>query len=53
MAVVTTEQKLVVVRGERQMTLTWNDLKDYRGQRAQRGRLLPRGWRTVDRLEVE
>ena len=32
---------------------TWRDLKDYRGQRAQRGSVLPRGWRTVDSLETE
>jgi topoisomerase-4 subunit A len=53
LAVVTVEQKLVVVSGERRMTLSRGELDDYRGQRAQRGGLLPRGWRKVDRLEVE
>jgi topoisomerase-4 subunit A len=53
LAVVTAEQKLVVVSGERRMTLSAAELDDYRGQRAQRGGLLPRGWRKVDRLEVE
>ena len=53
LAVVTVEQKLVIVSGERRMTLNRGELDDYRGQRAQRGGLLPRGWRKVDRLEVE
>ena len=53
LAVVTVEQKLVIVSGERRMTLSRGELDDYRGQRAQRGGLLPRGWRKVDRLEVE
>jgi hypothetical protein len=34
------------------MTLSWGDLKDYRGARAQRGAVLPRGWRRVTRLEA-
>jgi len=53
LAVVTAEQRLVIVSGERRMTLNRGELDDYRGQRAQRGGLLPRGWRKVDRLEVE
>jgi len=32
------------------MTLTPADLRDYGGARAQRGALLPRGWRTVERI---
>ncbi len=39
--------------GDRKMTLKYAELKDYRGERAQRGGVLPRGWRKVDRLEVE
>jgi topoisomerase-4 subunit A len=35
------------------MTLSWNDLKDYRGERAQRGSVLPRGWRNVEVLETD
>jgi len=53
MAVVAKDKSLVVRSGERKMTLSWSDLKDYRGQRAQRGSVLPRGWRTVDVLETE
>jgi topoisomerase-4 subunit A len=43
-------QSLAVYSGERQMTLSPADLKDYRGARAQRGAMLPRGWRTVEHL---
>jgi topoisomerase-4 subunit A len=52
-AVVAPEQNLIVRSGERKMTIKFADLKDYRGERAQRGAVLPRGWRKVDRLEVE
>src|SRR5262245_42717813 len=51
-AIVAPEQSLVVHSGERKMTLKFAELKDYRGERAQRGAVLPRGWRTVERLEV-
>jgi topoisomerase-4 subunit A len=54
MAVVPKDKSLIVRSGDRKpMVLTWSDLKDYRGQRAQRGSVLPRGWRTVDSLEIE
>jgi topoisomerase-4 subunit A len=53
MTVVPKDKSLVVRSGDRKMTLSWSDLKDYRGQRAQRGSVLPRGWRTVDVLETE
>jgi topoisomerase-4 subunit A len=51
-AVVAPGGKLFVHAGERKMTLEWADLKPYRGERAQRGALLPRGWRGVTRLEA-
>jgi topoisomerase-4 subunit A len=51
-AVVAPGGKLVVHTGERKMTLEWADLKPYRGERAQRGAVLPRGWRGVTRLEA-
>jgi topoisomerase-4 subunit A len=44
-------QSLRVWSGERQMTLSPSDLKSYQGERAQRGAVLPRGWRKVDRVE--
>jgi topoisomerase-4 subunit A len=34
------------------MSLSWSDLKEYLGARAQRGAVLPRGWRQVSRLEA-
>jgi topoisomerase IV subunit A len=52
-AVVAPEQNLVVRSGDRKMTIKFADLKEYRGERAQRGAVLPRGWRKVDRLDVE
>ncbi len=52
-AVVPEGGKLLVSCGERRMTLAWKDLDTYRGERGQRGALLPRGWRKVDRLDVE
>ena len=53
MTVVAKDKSLVVRSGDRKMTIEWKDLKDYRGQRAQRGSVLPRGWRGVDVLETE
>jgi len=52
-AVVAPAQSLIVQSGERKMTLKFAELKDYKGERAQRGAVLPRGWRKVDRLDVE
>ena len=34
------------------MTVKWNDIDDYYGDRALRGSLLPKGWRKVERLAV-
>jgi len=52
-AVVPPKGSLLLWAGEKQKTLEWGDLKAYRGQRAQRGAVLPRGWpRKVDRLET-
>jgi topoisomerase-4 subunit A len=45
-------QKLVVWCGERSMTLSWKELEPHRGARAQRGAMLSRNYRKVDRLEV-
>ena len=53
LAIVAPEQNLLVWSGDRKMTLKFSELKEYRGERAQRGAVLPRGWRKVDRLEVE
>ena len=51
-AVVPPDRSLVIWTGDRKMTLSFADLKDYRGERAQRGSVLPRGWRGVTRLET-
>ena len=50
-AVVAPKGKLIIRAGEKQKVLEWGELKEYRGQRAQRGSVLTRGWRQVDRLE--
>jgi topoisomerase-4 subunit A len=52
-AIVPADGKLAVWCGERRMTLSARDLEAYRGERGQRGALLPRGWRKVERLEAE
>jgi len=46
------DRKLIVLSGERRMTLSFAELDPYRGARGQRGAMLPRGWRKVDRLEA-
>jgi topoisomerase-4 subunit A len=51
-ATMTSGQKLVVWCGDRSMTLNWNELSGHRGERAQRGAVLSRNYRKVDRLEV-
>lgn len=51
-AVVPPQGSLVLWAGEKQKVLEWAELKHYRGQRAQRGAVLPRGWpRQIERLE--
>ncbi len=50
-AVLRPGQDLLVWSGERRMTLAAAELEPYRGERAQRGAVLPRGWRKVDRIE--
>jgi topoisomerase IV subunit A len=42
---------LVLWSEDKSKTLEWSDLKEYIGERAQRGAVLPRGWRKVDRIE--
>ena len=51
-AVLGERDKLVVHAGARYTTLRLKDIGNYVGQRAQRGRLLPRGFQKVDRLGV-
>ena len=49
-AVVPEDGNLQVHTGTRVMTIKWNDLDGYYGDRALRGSLLPQGWRKVERL---
>jgi len=49
-AVVPEDGDLQVYSGKRVMTIKWNDTDDYYGERALRGRFLPKGWRKVERL---
>ena len=48
--VVPEDGNLEVFTATRKMTIKWDDLDDYYGDRALRGSLLPKGWRKVERL---
>ena len=54
-AVVPPKANLLIYSGDsKPKVLEWSELKPYRGERAQRGSVLPRGWpRKVTRLGVE
>ena len=52
-AVVTPGARLRILCGERAMTLGYAELADYRGERAQRGAMLPKNYRRVTGLELE
>jgi len=45
-------QDCLVWAGQRYLRLSWADTENYWGERAQRGGLLPRGYRKVDRLTL-
>jgi len=49
-AVVPEDGNLQIHTGTRMMTLKWDDLDHYYGERALRGSMLPKGWRKVERL---
>jgi topoisomerase-4 subunit A len=51
-AAVAPGQTLRLLAGERHMGLTYKELAEYRGERGQRGAVLPRGWRKAEALEV-
>jgi topoisomerase-4 subunit A len=50
LAVVPEGGNLQVQTGTRSMTIKWDDLDNYYGERGLRGALLPKGWRKVERL---
>jgi topoisomerase IV subunit A len=53
-AVVPPQASLVLWAGEQQKTLDWRALQDYRGERAQRGAVLKRGWpRRIERMAAQ
>ncbi|MCZ6888877.1 MAG: DNA topoisomerase IV subunit A [Gammaproteobacteria bacterium] len=52
MAVFTENDQIVIRAGQRHLTLRFKDLQNYVGERARRGRKLPRGFQKVDGLEV-
>jgi len=44
--------EVTLYAGQRKLTLRWNDLVEYGGNRAARGSLLPRGLQRVERIET-
>ena len=52
-AVLPEDGHLRVHTDKRTMTIRWEDLDPYYGERGLRGALLPKGWRKVERLEAE
>ncbi len=50
MQVLGADEGLRIISGQRAMTLKWEDLGHYDGNRGRRGNMLPRGWRKVDRV---
>ena len=51
--VVALDQELIVLSGQRYLRMKEKDLAHYQGERARRGRKLPRGFQKVDGLLVE
>ena len=52
MSVVPPGGTLILWAGSERKEISWKDLASYRGERAQRGVVLPRGWRKIDSLEA-
>ncbi|HEV2614084.1 MAG TPA: DNA topoisomerase IV subunit A [Gammaproteobacteria bacterium] len=52
-AVLSSSQSLMIYSGSRHLTLKPSDWKNYKGDRAQRGGKLPRGFQRVEKLNVE
>jgi topoisomerase-4 subunit A len=51
--VISRSSELLVHAGARHLRMRFKDLENYVGERARRGRKLPRGFQKVDRLSVE
>ena len=52
-AVFSEQATLVLIAGKRTLSLKFNDLEHYQGERGRRGNKLPRGFQRVDGLQVE
>ncbi|AXI83147.1 DNA topoisomerase IV subunit A [Xylella taiwanensis] len=50
---VASSHTLLICSGERTMRLSFKDLDTYLDARANRGRLLPRGWQKIDTLDIQ
>lgn len=53
MVVVSADAKLVVHAGKQHKVIQRDELKEYLGERGRRGKLLPKGYQNVSRLEVQ
>ncbi len=53
LVVFNSQDALVIKSGKRSFKLTPETLEEYKGERGRRGKKLPRGFRTVDRIERE
>ncbi|WP_022952274.1 DNA topoisomerase IV subunit A [Leucothrix mucor] len=53
MVVVSADAKLVVHAGKQHKVIQQDELKEYLGERGRRGKLLPKGYQNVSRLEVQ
>lgn len=52
LAVLKENSSLIIASGKRNLTMKWNDLANFQGERGRRGNKLPRGFRAVDYLEA-
>ncbi len=46
------ESKLIIHAGKKYKTLVGTELEEYKGERGRRGKMLPKGYQNVSRLEV-
>ncbi|MDH5180087.1 MAG: DNA topoisomerase IV subunit A [Gammaproteobacteria bacterium] len=51
--VIDEQNSIMIYSGKRHKVLKQDDMQHYEGERAQRGRKLPQGFRTVDRMEAD
>ena len=52
MTVLHEEDSIKLYSGKRHKIITPEEMENYEGERAQRGRKLPQGYRTVERMEA-